>query len=226
MLRIIAGEQRGRKIEVPPGTTVRPTTDRAREAIFNMLRQLVPGRPAFDLFAGSGALGLEALSRGASHLTAVESEARVAATLRRNVRHLHYDDRTRILVADVFRWASRPPQWPSNPAIVLIAPPYAYFENRLANLQRLCDTLVDRMPADTAIVMQVPGRFDSSLLTAGQDWEMRRYGQTGIVLCQTTPPGFSTLSHEAADGPRPDDLPGPNHPNDPSELDSEPLQRL
>ena len=185
MLRIIAGEQRGRKIEVPPGTGVRPTTDRVREAIFNLLRRLVPGRPAFDLFAGSGALGLEALSRGARHATLIESDPRVAAILRRNVEHLHYEQNATIVTADVFRWIDRFSRWPADPAIVLIAPPYAYFEDRIGELQEVWTTLVDRLPEDTAIVMQAPQHFKRELLPDGQDWELRRYGQTQVVICQT-----------------------------------------
>ena len=185
MLRIIGGEQRGRKIEVPPGDTVRPTTDRVREAIFNLLRQLVPGRAVFDLFAGSGALGLEALSRGARHATLIENDRRVAAVLRRNVAHLQFADRTTIVTADVFRWVERGGGWSAQPAIVLIAPPYAYFEKRLGDLQTLWGTLVNQMPEDTAIVMQAPRDLDRSLLLPSQDWELRRYGDTQVVICQT-----------------------------------------
>jgi 16S rRNA (guanine966-N2)-methyltransferase len=185
MLRIIGGEQRGRKIELPPGGGVRPPTDRVREAIFNLLRLLVPGRPAFDLFAGSGALGLEALSRGATHVTFVESEPRVAAILRRNVQHLHYERCTSVAVADVFHWADRFTRWPREPAVVLIAPPYAYFDDRIEQLQTLWTTLVDRLADDTAIVIQAPQNFRLDLLPPGPDWEMRKYGQTQVVIGQT-----------------------------------------
>src|SRR5262245_49539745 len=178
MLRIIGGEQRGRKIDMPTGGSVRPTTDRVRGAIFNMLRQLVPGRPAFDLFAGSGALGLEALSRGASRVTFIESDSRVAATLRDNVRHLHYEDRVTIVVSDVFRWGERFVGWPRQPAVILIAPPYALFERQLGLLQQLWAILLERLPDDTVIAMQAPQRFQRDWLPAGADWELRRYGQT------------------------------------------------
>ena len=184
MLRIIGGEQRGRKIELPPGG-VRPPTDRVREAIFNLLRLLVPGRPALDMFAGSGALGLESLSRGATHVTFVESEPRVAAILRRNVQHLHYEHCTTVAVADAFRWAERFSRWPREPAVVLIAPPYAYFESHLEPLQTLWATLVDRLPDDTAIVIQAPQNFRLELLPTGHDWEMRQYGSTQVVIGQT-----------------------------------------
>jgi 16S rRNA (guanine(966)-N(2))-methyltransferase RsmD len=185
MLRIIGGEQRGRKIDVPAGGQVRPPTDRVRQAIFNLLRQLVPGRPAFDLFAGSGALGLEALSRGAAHATLVENDARVASTLRRNVAHLHYEHAATIVVADVYRWIDRSVVWPAGPAVVLIAPPYAHFERRRDDLERLWGLLVRDTPNDTAIVIQAPQDFERESLPDGADWELRRYGQTQVVIGQT-----------------------------------------
>jgi 16S rRNA (guanine966-N2)-methyltransferase len=185
MLRIIGGQQRGRKIDVPAGGRVRPPTDRVREAMFNLLRMLVAGRPAFDLFAGSGALGLEALSRGAAHATLVESDPRIVATLKRNVAHLHYEHATTIVVADVYRWVERSIVLPTSPAVVLIAPPYSHFERRPDDLGRLWTSLVREMPDDTAIVIQAPQNFERDALPAGADWELRRYGQTQVVIGQT-----------------------------------------
>ena len=181
---------------------MRPPTDRVREAIFNMLRQLVPGRPVFDLFAGSGALGLESLSRGASHATFVEMESRVAATLRKNIAHLYYESCTTVVVADVFRWTERFGRWPRVPAIVLVAPPYAYFKSRRSELDELWDTLVREMPDDTAIVIQAPQDFTRDELPAGQEWELRRYGQTQVVICQTVKANLAPATSVHAEGPR------------------------
>jgi 16S rRNA (guanine966-N2)-methyltransferase len=202
MLRIIGGEQRGRKIELPPGG-VRPPTDRVREAIFNLLRLLVPGRPVLDLFAGSGALGLESLSRGATQATFVESEPRVAAILRRNIQHLHYEHCTTVAVADAFRWAERFSRWPREPAVVLIAPPYAYFESHLEQLQTLWATLVHRLPDDTAIVIQAPHNFRLELLPPGHDWEMRQYGSTQVVIGQTVRANLPAPASVDSDGRAP-----------------------
>lgn len=99
-MRIIAGTWRGRTIEAPPGRTTRPTADRVRETLFSMLAsRLGPfdGLRIADLFAGSGALGLEALSRGAAHATFVESDPAAAAALRRNAARLDAGDRVRIV---------------------------------------------------------------------------------------------------------------------------------
>jgi 16S rRNA (guanine966-N2)-methyltransferase len=99
-MRIIAGTWRGRTIDAPPGQSTRPTADRVRETLFSMLTSRIGSfadlRVA-DLFAGSGALGLEALSRGAAHATFVESEAKASAVIRRNAEKLGAMDRVQIL---------------------------------------------------------------------------------------------------------------------------------
>lgn len=84
-MRIIAGLAKGRRISAPPGEGVRPTADRVREALFSSLQPLLPGAHVLDLYAGSGALGLEAISRGAAHATLVERDPRTLAVLRSNV---------------------------------------------------------------------------------------------------------------------------------------------
>ena len=99
-MRIIAGEWRGRPIEAPPGRGTRPTGDRVRETLFSMLASRLGSFEELrvaDLFAGSGGLGLEALSRGAAHATFVENHPRVAAAIRRNAAKLGAEDHARIL---------------------------------------------------------------------------------------------------------------------------------
>jgi 16S rRNA (guanine966-N2)-methyltransferase len=81
MLRIIGGRHRGRRLRFPPGVDIRPTPDRVRETLFNWLQPRIAGARVLDLFAGSGALGLEALSRGAAHATFVETDRRAAAAI-------------------------------------------------------------------------------------------------------------------------------------------------
>ncbi|WP_329221416.1 16S rRNA (guanine(966)-N(2))-methyltransferase RsmD [Streptomyces sp. NBC_01485] len=93
MTRVIAGAAGGRRLAVPPGNGTRPTSDRAREGLFSTWQSLLGGGPlagerVLDLYAGSGAVGLEALSRGASHTLLVEADARAARTIRENVKSL------------------------------------------------------------------------------------------------------------------------------------------
>lgn len=102
-MRIIAGKAKGKSIEAPKGTQVRPTTDRAREAIFNTLFSLggVESLAVVDLFAGSGALGLEALSRGASQAVFVENSPVVLKVLRSNIAKLGFQNRSEVIARDV-----------------------------------------------------------------------------------------------------------------------------
>jgi 16S rRNA (guanine966-N2)-methyltransferase len=118
MTRVIAGEAGGRRLAVPPGTTTRPTSDRAREGLFaSLLSELgtFDGRRVLDLYAGSGAIGLEALSRGAERVLLVESDARAAAVIKANVAAVAMPGAT-VAVDRVERLLSRPPAGPSKGA--------------------------------------------------------------------------------------------------------------
>src|SRR5215831_19984210 len=103
-VRIVAGSLRGRKLtcEVHPG--LRPTPDMVREALFSILGNAVPDRPFFDVFAGTGVVGLEAISRGASKVTFVERDFRVAAEIERHLKEFGVADRAVLARADVYRW--------------------------------------------------------------------------------------------------------------------------
>jgi 16S rRNA (guanine966-N2)-methyltransferase len=122
-MRIIAGEWRGRQIEAPPGNATRPTGDRVRETLFSMLASRLGSfedlRVA-DLFAGSGALGFEALSRGAASATFVESDAGAAAAIRRNAERLGASERARIIAGSAL---TLPRSEPFD--LIFADPPYA-----------------------------------------------------------------------------------------------------
>lgn len=121
LLRIVAGDLRGRRIRVPDGAEVRPTGDRVREALFAILGSRVEGAGVVDAFAGSGALGLEAISRGAARVLFLESDPAVASVLRDNVRALGVAQRCRVVVGDACRgWGAL-----GGPVdLVLADPPY------------------------------------------------------------------------------------------------------
>ncbi len=127
-LRIVGGVHRGRRLFAPSGELVRPTSDRAREALFNILSHgdfaasglPFAARPVLDAFAGSGALGLEALSRGASAAAFIEEDREALAALRRNVAALGERDRAQIVAGD----ARRPPRAAMACAVAFLDPPY------------------------------------------------------------------------------------------------------
>jgi 16S rRNA (guanine966-N2)-methyltransferase len=121
-MRIIAGAWRGRPIEAPPGIATRPTSDRAREALFSMLASRLgtfEGLRVADLFAGTGALGLEALSRGAAHCTFVETDRKAIEALRRNIDKLGAGDRADVRAQSALHGV------PGAFDLVLMDPPYA-----------------------------------------------------------------------------------------------------
>jgi 16S rRNA (guanine966-N2)-methyltransferase len=127
-MRIVGGKHRGRRLLAPPGENVRPTSDRAREALFDILshgRLAADGIPfagaaVLDAFAGTGALGLEALSRGAAEVVFFERDREALAILRRNVASLGESDRAEILACDV----TRPPRAGIRCAVAFLDPPY------------------------------------------------------------------------------------------------------
>lgn len=126
-MRIVAGSHRGRRLRAPAGGTVRPTADRVRETLFNMLAhgRAAPapglaGARVLDAFAGSGALGLEALSRGAAHATFMETRSEALEAIRANIHSLALDAVTTILTADL----RDPPKAPESCEFLLMDPPY------------------------------------------------------------------------------------------------------
>ena len=132
-MRIVAGEWRGRRIEAPPGRDVRPTLDRVREAWMSILQHDIPGSTVLDLFAGSGALGLEALSRGAVRCDFVETAPRTLAVLKKNIELLGAGDRAHVQRADALKFAER--LEPLSYHVAFADPPYAgHFAEKLAEV--------------------------------------------------------------------------------------------
>lgn len=157
-MRIIAGQWRGRKLQAPPGETTRPTADRTRETLFSMLVSRLgsfEGLEVADLFAGSGALGLEALSRGAASCVFVEQDAPAVRALRANVAALGADQLSDVRAASVL--AQGPARAPLD--LILLDPPYRSGAGEVAldKLQRLgwigpaswisLETALDEIPA-------------------------------------------------------------------------------
>jgi 16S rRNA (guanine966-N2)-methyltransferase len=127
-VRIVAGTARGRRIVAPEGRTTRPTLDRVRQAIFNALeaRDYVREAVVLDLFGGSGALGLEALSRGAASVTLVEADRAAVQVARDNAIGLGFGMQVRVIRSDVTRWLDGGGAMTLHPTLVLADPPYEW----------------------------------------------------------------------------------------------------
>ena len=175
--RIIAGVARGRRIETPRGAATRPTSDRVREALFGSLdaRGLLDGAVVLDLYAGSGALGLEAASRGAQQVVLVDSAREAVTVARRNAAALGLDG-VRVVQAPVLRYLAGP-QVPAAD-LVLLDPPYALDEEALAAVLRALDPVA---APGAHVVVERGARSPEPMWPPGWEPEgARRYGDTAL----------------------------------------------
>ncbi len=176
MVRVIGGDLRGRRLAAPPGSAVRPTSDRVREAIFDILFSQggVEGAQVVDLFAGTGALGIEALSRGAATVTFVERDPAALAAIRANLASVGLGEAERdgdatVVRADAESWVA---STASRYDLALVDPPY-----RFAGWPGL----VARLPADLAVLES------GAEITAPEGWvviKSRRYGGTIVTVAR------------------------------------------
>ena len=181
-MRIIAGQRRGHKIDGPKGRDTRPTSDLVRESMFNILRRVVPDRPVLDLFAGTGALGLEALSRGAAHALFVERDRENVGLIRRNLATLRYEDRGAVVAADAYRWARTFAPEPGAPVVAFLDPPYREIERHAKRFHGLLSDLVAKLPDDSVLVVESGRPFDAAVLPDLDAWDLRRYGGTHVAV--------------------------------------------
>lgn len=173
-MRIVGGSLGGRVLRAPHGAATRPTSEKVREAIFNILGP-VEGAHVLDLFAGSGALGIEALSRGAAHATFVDAGKPALAAIRGNLRELGLEDRAAVLAMDAVAAAQRPPAAPWR--LVFVDPPYASDLARRAVLALPAGSLA---PGARIVIEHdrrgtPPDELGSLLRT-----DQRRYGDTMV----------------------------------------------
>jgi 16S rRNA (guanine966-N2)-methyltransferase len=171
-LRIIGGEWRGRRIRFPRQSGIRPTPDRVRETLFNWLAPVIEGRLCLDLFAGSGALGLEALSRGAKAATFVESDRPTVEQLRETISTLA-TERAVVLQADAFKWLEGPAQCFD---LAFLDPPFG--SELAAEALRKLDSGGWLSPG-AYVYLELPAKGGPPSLPAG--WILHRSGKAGAV---------------------------------------------
>lgn len=180
-LRIVAGSLRGRKLTCSVNDHMRPAPQMVREALFSILGDAVPDRPFYDLFAGTGAVGLEALSRGARPVVLVERDFRVAGEIEKHVNLFQVEDRATVVRADVYRWADR---WPGadEPVNLFLGPPYPDFERRSEALLEAIRQLQGKAALGSVLVVQAEDTPALDGLPAEGGWEIRRYGRNHLWI--------------------------------------------
>lgn len=178
--------------------------DRVREALFSILTKEIASRPFFDLFAGTGAVGMEALSRGAAPVTFVEFQGRTAAEIIRHLKAFGVEDRAVVLKADVYRWASR---WlpPTEPVTVFLGPPFPDLSERCEDLMGVVAALLAKLPADSVMVIQTEKSFDPELLPEAAGWRNQLYGRNRLSLWRSP---MEARQPTAAESESPSERPG------------------
>lgn len=201
-LRIIGGRFRGRRLSYSGQWSVRPMKDRLREAVFDLLGPAVEQKQVIDLFAGTGALGLEALSRGAARALFIEQHHPTAEVLRQNIAALGVLSQAEVFVGNAFLtplWQGRlgPQPW-----LVFCSPPYAYYVERASAMRQLLHGLWEQAPPTSLFVVESDARFDPRQLPEPQAWDVRHYRPAQIAVGEKPSP--------AGAGPAPQaELPAP-----------------
>lgn len=152
--------------------------ERVREALFNLVGPAAKGKHAIDLFAGTGALGLEAMSRGAARATFIERHFPTARMIERNIATLGVGDVSEVYAGDTFLWVRRQQDWTElgkRPWLVLCSPPYDFYVQRIDDMLRLLRDLRERAPDGSLIVVEADRRFDFELLSDLGKWDVRPY---------------------------------------------------
>jgi 16S rRNA (guanine966-N2)-methyltransferase len=181
-MRIIAGLRRGHKFAGPKGSEIRPTSELVRESLFNILGSAVEDRLLIDLFAGTGSLGLEGLSRGAGRAIFVERDRVHAELIRRKVETLRFESRARVVMGDAYRFVRGFRPAANEPVIVVIDPPYREFEGRARRISRLLEELLPALPAESIVAVESRRALERQALPDPDLWDIRRYGGTQLAI--------------------------------------------
>ncbi|TWT49104.1 Ribosomal RNA small subunit methyltransferase D [Rubripirellula amarantea] len=180
-LRIIGGDMRGRTVTYHGADFTRPMKDNIRENLFNILGRAIKSSVAFDLFAGTGALGFESLSRGASSCVMVEQNRQAVREIQKTAETLDVAGRTKIIASDTFRVAGSLLAVPAQdtPWIVYLCPPYALWTEAFDPLMLILKTAIANAPPGSVIVTETDKTTDLDTFPPG-DWDYRTYGKTTL----------------------------------------------
>jgi 16S rRNA (guanine966-N2)-methyltransferase len=161
--------------------------DRVREAVFNLVGPAIKGMLAIDLFSGTGAMALEAISRGAADAIAVDRHFPSVKGIEENAKALGVEAQVRAVAANVFTWMSRQQLDPERPVVVFVCPPYEFFVSATADLMTLVEDLLQRSPAGSLVVLESDERFDTQQLVDYERWDIRVYPPAVISITQVDP---------------------------------------
>ena len=182
-VRIVAGSLKGRKLSVDVNPDLRPTPQMVREALFSILGNAVPDRPFIDIFAGTGVVGLEALSRGAKSAIFVERDFRLANDVEGYLRRFQLTRQARIYRTDAYHWIAA---WraPAEAVNVFLSPPFADLGGRTDDLLQALRTFQQRVADDSVIILQSERGSPIDGHSAFDEWDQRVYSRNVLLLWQ------------------------------------------
>ncbi|KAA1259260.1 Ribosomal RNA small subunit methyltransferase D [Rubripirellula obstinata] len=180
-LRIIGGTMRGRTVTYHGEEFTRPMKDNIRENLFNILGRAIKGAIAFDLFSGTGALGFESISRGASSAVLVEQNRMAGRQITKTAESLEIQSKIKLIHSDTFRVAETllGPPAQDTPWVVFLCPPYVLWEEELDRLNQIIRAGLSNAPPGSVIMAETEKSFDTDRLPAGP-WDFRSYGKTTL----------------------------------------------
>src|SRR5262245_43998562 len=190
-VRIVAGSLRGRKVTCRVSEDLRPTPQMVREALFSILGNAVPDRLFVDIFAGTGVVGMESLSRGAKAAYFVERDFTLADALLAHLKKFDLVKKAKLFRTDSYRWVSSF-QAPAEPINIFFSPPFADLQARPAILLDAVAQLQEKVASESVIVLQ--SERDSPLDECAElkNWERRTYGRNVLFLWQKEEPAEMT----------------------------------
>ncbi len=183
-VRIVAGSLRGRKLTCVVHPGMRPTPQMVREALFSILGNAIPGRVFYDVFAGTGVVGLEAVSRGAGRAALIERDPRQVNEIQKYVDRFAVADKAQVLRADGYRWAERWVPPPIGPVNLFLSPPFGDLQpDRVGGFLKLVEGLLAKVPDESVLVIQAEEGFPLADLPGGPDgWDVRKYGRNLLLF--------------------------------------------
>jgi 16S rRNA (guanine966-N2)-methyltransferase len=182
---------RGRTIPYNGDNSLRPMKDRVRESVFNLVGPRVVGKHVLDLFAGTGAMTFESLSRGAASATLFERKFPIAKLIESAAKEFDVSDRVEVSPGDTFVWAKKLTSTPDLPWLIFCCPPYDFYVARRADIFDLIQWLWNAAPPSSVLVIESDERFEPATLLPEGDWDIRTYAPAVIGIIEKPVAGDS-----------------------------------
>jgi 16S rRNA (guanine966-N2)-methyltransferase len=182
-IRIVAGTLRGRKVGCVVTEDLRPTPQMVREAYFSILGNAIPDREFIDIFAGTGVIGIEALSRGAAAVHFIERDPQLAKDIEAHLRLFNLTRQAKLYRTDAYRWVAA---WvaPKKPVNVFLSPPFADLVDKTDDLLNALRVVQAKVAEDSVVVVQTERGSPVDDADLMRTWEMRRYGRNELLIWQ------------------------------------------